>query len=899
MYSCSWGYQQCIRQSRQGVEWMIERDRANNKIMQKRGESVEWINYILGILWRSLEPSLFSALIDMMEDAMAEQLKTFAKRVKIVEFDVGVQAPRLSNVRIFPSDSEGSEDMVYGEATFSFHAFPMDTHILGVPENRATPPHFTLELHTGINAVIPVRAELLRCDGKVKFDVRTMSNAPFLQEGMFAFVSMPAIECAVRPLVQHFNLMKVPIFKGYIEDAIKATLAEMTQPKSLTLDLESFLTGDDVIHDTKSVGVIRVDIYEGENLSDLDLGDLDRVFLTLSMVNDPRNSVQHTRVLSDNINPVWNETMVMLVTEDDIENENEIQISVRDQSKVGVVNKMVGIIRKKVTDLIDPNLFEEQLICDGWEYFDEQAQVIGEGVSRGKVSMNLPRVRYRMVYHPKYPREKLLESDDNPCDSEQPNNQAEVGKSDGSPMGDASNPEAITDEVVYPLDIKAKDTQDIDETAWVSRDPVQEDQNFAAMNSKPGKFDHTPGILCVQVHQAIDVEISDPSFTDQEHPYDHTIPPNPYANIFVNDTKVYQTRTKMHSTAPYWNVSTEQFINDFDNATVRVTVKNERNLEHDPVLGMVLVRLSEVTQKSSMQRKQHTQWFPLKGGIGFGKIRISFLFKPVLLTLPRELCGFEVGTLEVRRIRLYGLTEQFSNQKMHKIGCHLQLNLAPVCAEKISEPTLVTEDTITYADLSLRFPVHHRYQSAILVRFDKRTLKLSNIFSATQIWLRRLVDWEWTCLEAPINKFRDEQEGMNMYLEEEQAVEDEEIYGHMSMEMRFVPGISSAHEERPDFRSDWLGVNQLDYSVNSKELPASQSESDVDSDGDEMETASKLQYYKDKLEGKLSKKGRSQNISKSKIVRKLQWSKDKIEEKMMHILQDHSNEEKKMNVEKE
>ncbi|KAK9688086.1 hypothetical protein K7432_014534 [Basidiobolus ranarum] len=272
MFSCSWGYQQCIRQSRQGVEWMLERDRANDKLIQKRGESVEWINHVLGILWRSLEPSLFSALIDMMEDAMAEQLKTFARRVKIVEFDVGIQAPRLSNVRIFPSNAEGSEDMVYGEATFSFHAFPMDTHILGVPENRATPPHFTLELHTGINATIPVRAELLRCDGRVKFDIRTMSNAPFLQEGIFAFVSMPVIECAVRPLIQHFNLMKVPIFKGYIEDAIKATLAEMTQPKSLTLDLESFLTGDDVIHDTRSIGVIKVDIYEGANLADLDLG---------------------------------------------------------------------------------------------------------------------------------------------------------------------------------------------------------------------------------------------------------------------------------------------------------------------------------------------------------------------------------------------------------------------------------------------------------------------------------------------------------------------------------------------------------------------------------------------------------------------------------------------------
>ncbi|KAK9764428.1 hypothetical protein K7432_008068, partial [Basidiobolus ranarum] len=709
-----------------------------------------------------------------------------------------------------------------------------------------------------------------------------------------------------------------------------------------------------------SIGVIKVDIYEGANLADLDLGDLDKVFLTLSMVNDPKSSVQHTRILSDNINPVWNETMLMLITEDDIENGNEIQISVRDQSKIGVVNKMVGVIRKRVSELIEMNLFEEQLLCDGWEYFDEGAQVIGEGESRGKVSMHLPKIRYRMTFHPKYPREKLADEDDSAdrdlldnTNSPSTTDQAPVNGNSANVFKSAENDQTIEDatlnnatgsqniyheaaQISTALKGKSVSSENsssplnnrTDDMAWVSHDPVrplEEDQSFTAINSKHSKFDHTPGILCIQVHQAIDVEISDPSFTDQEHPYDHTQPPNPYANIFVNDTKVYKTRTKMHSTAPFWNVSTEQFINDFDNATVRVTVKNEINMEHDPVLGMVLVRLTDVTRKSSMQRKQHTQWFPLKGGIGFGKIRISFLFKPVLLTLPRELCGFEVGTLEVRNIWVQNLTEQFTSHKLNKIGCHLQLNLAPVCEEKIHQPTNISENSIEYNNLNLRFPIHHRYQTGLLLRFDKRTFKFSNIFCATQIWLRNMLDSEWVCLNASIKKFEDEQEGMNMYLEERDdewerererererdpnSVENDS-FGDVKVEMRFIPGISTTHEERLDFRSDWLGVNQLDYTQNIKD----DSTTDLSNDSNEEEDTnpklnpnpnedviepSKMQYYKDKLEGKLSKKGRSQNISKSKLARKLQWGKDKIEEKVMNILQDHSHEEKKLNVEKE
>ncbi|KAK9681381.1 hypothetical protein K7432_015650 [Basidiobolus ranarum] len=849
----------------------------------------------------------------MLEDTMAEQLKDLVKQVKIVEFDVGIQAPRLSNIKIISSETEGSEDMVYGEATFSFHAFPMDTDILGIPEDRATPPHFILQLHTGIDVIIPVRAELLRCDGRVKFDIRTMSGPPFLQVGMFAFSSIPNIECAVCPLVQQFNLMKVPILNGYIDDAIKAALFEMTQPKSLTLDLESFLTGVDVVHDIRSIGVIKVDIYEGANLSNVDLGDLDKIFLTLSMVNDSKSSIQHTRVLSDNINPVWNETLLLLITEDDVENENELQISVRDQSKIGVVNKTIGTIRKNVCKIINPDLFEEQLVFDGWEYFNEKAQVIGEGEPAGKVPIHLPKIRYHMTFHPKYPREKLTDmddttsSDDATCDDTtkfeyqetvQNNSQALPGFMESNqaipdkPLRDAvgskeflnaaDNLSNLQKTKPTPLQSNIAPRDRTNDTSWVSHSPVEpldEDHSFTAINSKPGKFDHTPGILCIQVHQAIDVEISDPSFTDQEHPYDHTLPPNLYANIFINDTKVYRTSTKIHSTAPFWNVSTEQFINDFDNGTVRVTIKDEKHMEHDPVLGMVLVRLKDVTRKSSMQRKRHTQWFPLQGGIGFGKVRLGFLFKPVLLTLPKELCGFEVGTLEIRSIKVYNLKEPFTNHKLHKISCDLKLNLAPTCDQKIHEPTSTRDNTILYSNLSLRFPIHHRYQSALLVRFDKRTFTLSNIFCSTKIWLRQLVDSEWASLQVPITDFKDKQEGMNLHLNEN--LNEDEIFGYTTIEMRFIPGLSTAHEQRPDFKSDWLGVNQLDYPQISHD---EESLEDSESEGNQLSEA-------------LSKKGNSQNITNSKIIRKIQWGKDKIEEKLSSILQDH--EEKKCSVENE
>ena len=42
-----------------------------------------------------------------------------------------------------------------------------------------------------------------------------------------------------------------------------------------------------------------------------------------------------------------------------------------------------------------------------------------------------------------------------------------------------------------------------------------------------------------------------------------------------------------------------------------ITVRDQRHREHDPILGVVPLRLSDVLQTSS----QVTRWYPLDGGI--------------------------------------------------------------------------------------------------------------------------------------------------------------------------------------------------------------------------------------------------------------------------------------------
>jgi hypothetical protein len=48
------------------------------------------------------------------------------------------------------------------------------------------------------------------------------------------------------------------------------------------------------------------------------------------------------------------------------------------------------------------------------------------------------------------------------------------------------------------------------------------------------------------------------------------------------------------SIAPFWNASTEQFVRDWRTAVVRVVVKDHKDLEYDPVIGMVTLPFKEL-----------------------------------------------------------------------------------------------------------------------------------------------------------------------------------------------------------------------------------------------------------------------------------------------------------------
>lgn len=86
-------------------------------------------------------------------------------------------------------------------------------------------------------------------------------------------------------------------------------------------------------------------------------------------------------------------------------------------------------------------------------------------------------------------------------------------------------------------------------------------------------------------------------------PAENPEPPSAYVEVHLNDRLVYRTRTKQVTPLPYFNAVSERFLRDWRMAKLVFVVRDERDREHDPILGIVSLRLDELfAERSQLTR---------------------------------------------------------------------------------------------------------------------------------------------------------------------------------------------------------------------------------------------------------------------------------------------------------
>ncbi|KAI3478592.1 hypothetical protein L1887_59437 [Cichorium endivia] len=136
------------------------------------------------------------------------------------------------------------------------------------------------------------------------------------------------------------------------------------------------------------------------------------------------------------------------------------------------------------------------------------------------------------------------------------------------------------------------------------------------------------------------------------------------------------------------------------------------------------LRLADVLTESS----RTTGWYTLTGGLGYGKIRITLLFRSVELSVPRPLRGWNVGIVEVASIKAMGVPQSLLDKKPAHISLETvggKVSTDDVDAAEDYESGMGEDATVSYAfplKEPIRLPVRQRYPNSLYIslRTDSR-----------------------------------------------------------------------------------------------------------------------------------------------------------------------------------
>jgi len=763
-------------------EWSSERDRGETATQNLLPESTEWLNTFLGVMWGLIDPEMFAGVADTLEDVMQASVPGIIENVRVAEINQGSNPFRILSLRALPdghveelkddihrqneknkdpqelaADEEGG-DYYNLECSFAYHALP--TSNKSGASAKAKNMHMQLVFYLGIKGVfgvpLPIFVELQRLVGTVRIRLQMSPEPPFLKNLTFTLMGLPKVQAGCVPMLQSgVNILNLPLISNFVNYAIAAAANEYVAPKSMTLDMGKMLQGDDIQKDVEAMGVLWIRIHKASGLSKQDRrgseggGSDPYITVSFSKYGKP---MYCTRVIQDDLNPVWEETCALLVTPDLIKADEQLSMELWDSD------------RSTTDDMV------------------------------GKVELSMQ----KMIQHPgkMYPQVSKLRGMD----------------------AEKSMPGELHWEVGYfgkPQFRPALRTsgKDINLPAQLKDEKALQDEKGTLDNADEDAVVHTPpdplwpsGVCSVIVHQIVNLELQNirgsegkrkgREFEPAQEAGENTDEeskrlPSSYCTILFNDELVYRTRAKVVSSKPIFNAGTERFMRDWRSGIVTVTVRDQRMRQHDPILGVVPLKLSDILQTSS----QVTRWYPLDGGIGFGRIRISVLFRSIETRLPPQQLGWDVGTFE------------FTSQKILATGYTLKTKLkmrTGGSSGKIGRPHCQTteEGDGIFWDIAkdggknnVRLPVKYRYRSPIVFEFHTANKRSADAYAV--VWLHHLEDNKEENINIPIWRTDKGMRLVQNYITEENFrdipdIKIEEV-GRLQFRGRFKAGTDQDH----------------------------------------------------------------------------------------------------------
>ncbi|KAF3794960.1 Synaptotagmin-2 [Nymphaea thermarum] len=270
----------------------------------QRKESVEWVNMVVGKLWKVYPSGIENWIIGLLQPVIDDLKKpSYVQRVEIKQFSLGEEPLSVRNVE--RRTSRRPNDLQY--------------HI-GLRYTGGARMLLLLSLKFSlIPIVVPVGVRHFDIDGELWVKLRLIPTEPWVGAVSWAFVSLPKIKFLTELLTEDLPRLFV---------RPKKIVLDFEKGKTVGLVPEDFISGE--IHDGNKdfAGELSVTLVDAQKLPYIPLGKTDPyVVLTLGdqVIRSKKNS--QTTVIGPPGSPIWNQDFHILVVDP---REQRLRVQVKD-----------------------------------------------------------------------------------------------------------------------------------------------------------------------------------------------------------------------------------------------------------------------------------------------------------------------------------------------------------------------------------------------------------------------------------------------------------------------------------------------------------------------------------------------------------------------------------------
>ncbi|KAG4170583.1 hypothetical protein ERO13_A12G155800v2 [Gossypium hirsutum] len=332
----------------------------------QRKESVEWVNMVLGKLWKVYRGGIENWIIGLLQPVIDNLNKPdYVQRVEIKQFSLGDEPLSVRNVE--RRTSRRVNDLQYQ---------------IGLRYTGGARMLLMLTLKFGIiPIVVPVGIRDFDIDGELWVKLRLILTEPFVGAVSWAFVSLPKIKFELSPF-RLFNLMAIPVLSMFLRKLLTVDLPRLfVRPKKIVLDFQNGKAVGPVANGLKSgeiqeeknkdfVGELSVTLVDARKLFYVFYGKTDP-YVTLSLgdqvIRSKRNS--QTTIIGPPGEPIWNQDFHLLVA-----NHRKEKLCIQVKDSLGFLDLTIGTGEVDLGTLKDTVPSDQIVVLQGaWGVFGKRS----------------------------------------------------------------------------------------------------------------------------------------------------------------------------------------------------------------------------------------------------------------------------------------------------------------------------------------------------------------------------------------------------------------------------------------------------------------------------------------------------------------------------------------------